>query len=145
MQPYPHQYRVQAAAAAEGSVTIAANGLPSLATAPPREFGGPGDQWSPETLFVAAVADCLILTFRSVARASNLAWIGIECRADGTLDRSEGVTRFTAVALHARLTLPAGGDLERGRHLLEKAEKSCLISNSLKLQPTLTAEVGTAG
>jgi organic hydroperoxide reductase OsmC/OhrA len=144
MQAYPHQYEVQATAKSEGSVTIASQGLASLTTAPPREFGGPGDQWSPETLFVAAAVDCLILTFRAVARASNLPWLDIDCRAEGVLDRVEGVTRFTELHLHARLTLPAGADIERGRRLLEKAEKGCLVTNSLKLEPVLAADVVTA-
>jgi organic hydroperoxide reductase OsmC/OhrA len=144
MQAYPHRYEVRAAASAEGSVTIASQGLPDLKTAPPQQFGGPGDQWSPETLLVAAAVDCLILTFRAVARASNVAWVDIDCRAEGVLDRADGVTRFTELRLHARLTLPAGADTERGRRLLEKAEKACLVTNSLKLEPVLAAEVVTA-
>jgi organic hydroperoxide reductase OsmC/OhrA len=144
MQAYPHRYAVGATAGAEGSVTIAAAGLPSLATAPPAQFGGPGDQWSPETLFVAAAVDCLILTFRAMARASNLPWLQIDCNAEGVLDRAEGVTRFTELHLHARLTLPAGSDVARGERLLEKAEKGCLVTNSLKIEPVLTADVVTA-
>lgn len=144
MDAYPHHYKVQAAAQAEGSVTSASERLPSLSTAPPLQFGGPGDQWSPETLLVAAVASCLILTFRAVARASKLAWLDLDCSAEGVLDRVDGVSRFTEVRLHARLTLPAGGDIERGKHLLEKAEKTCLITNSLKAKPVLTADVTIA-
>jgi organic hydroperoxide reductase OsmC/OhrA len=144
MQAYPHRYEVRATAGSEGSVTIASQGLPSLATAPPAQFGGPGDQWSPETLLVAAAADCLILTFRAMARASNLPWLDLDCRAEGVLDRAEGVTRFTELHLHARLTLPAGGDVARGQRVLEKAEKGCLVTNSLKFEPTLTADVVAA-
>jgi organic hydroperoxide reductase OsmC/OhrA len=144
MQAYPHLYEVHATAKAEGGVTIASRGLASLSTAPPAEFGGPGDQWSPETLFVAAAADCLILTFRAVARASNLPWLDIDCRAEGVLDRVGGVSQFTELRLHARLTLPAGGDIARGHRLLEKAEKGCLVTNSLKVEPALVAEVVTA-
>ena len=33
---------------------------------------------------------------------------------------------------------------EEGRRLLEKAEKSCLVTNSLKVEPALAAEVVTA-
>ncbi|HUL82163.1 MAG TPA: OsmC family protein [Gammaproteobacteria bacterium] len=144
MDAYPHHYNVQAAAKAEGSVTITSERLSSLSSAPPLQFGGPGDQWSPETLLVAAVADCLILTFRAVARASKLSWLHLDCSAEGVLDRVDGVSRFTEVRVHARLTLPAGGDIERGKHLLEKAEKGCLITNSLKAEPVLTADVTVA-
>ncbi len=144
MQPYPHHYRVTASAKAQGEVTLGAEGLTDLLSAPPPEFGGPGDRWSPETLFVAAAADCLILSFRAIATASKLPWQALECRAEGTLDRVEGRTRFVALHLHAELTLPADGNVERARRLLEKAEVSCLVTSSLKFEPELSMNVSLA-
>jgi len=144
MDAYPHHYTVRAAGRAEGSVALAADRLPSLSSAPPQQFGGPGDQWSPETLLVAAAADCLILTFRAIARASKLPWLSLDCDAEGVLDRVDGVTRFTQMRMNARLALPAGGDAERARRLLEKAEKTCLVTCSLKAEPVLTADVTIA-
>ena len=78
MQDLPHHYHVNASAEAEGNIALKAEDLPQLVTAPPAEFGGPGDQWSPETLLVGAVADCFILTFRAIARASKLEWTRLE-------------------------------------------------------------------
>jgi organic hydroperoxide reductase OsmC/OhrA len=141
MQVYPHRYNVHAAAETEGSVILGSEGLPSLATAPPPQYGGPGGHWSPETLLVAATADCFVLSFRAIATASKLPWNDLECHAEGVLDRADGVVRFTELHLQARLTLPAGGDAERAKRLLDKAEKACLVTNSLKLEPTLTMEV----
>jgi hypothetical protein len=57
MQPFPHHSSVAARAAAQGDVTLTGDRLPAIPPAPPMEFGGPGDRWSPETLMVAAVAD----------------------------------------------------------------------------------------
>jgi organic hydroperoxide reductase OsmC/OhrA len=145
MDAYPHRYKVQAAAKTEGSVALASKGLPVLSSAPPQQFGGPGDEWSPEMLLVAAAVDCLILTFRAIAGASKLPWLSLDCDAEGVLDRVEGVTRFTEIRTNARLVVPAGGDAERARHLLEKAEKTCLITCSLKAEPKLTTEVEIAG
>ena len=87
MQELPHQYHVSADAKAEGNIALKANNLPLLISAPPAEFGGPGDEWSPEHLLVASVADCFMLTFRAVARASKLEWSNIESSAVGVLDR----------------------------------------------------------
>jgi organic hydroperoxide reductase OsmC/OhrA len=131
MHPYPHHYTVQARAEAAGDVDLSAEGLPTLHTAPPAEFDGPGDRWSPETLLCAAVADCFVLSFRAVARASKLDWNGLECRVAGTLDRVEGKTHFTDIVVHATLRVPSGTDQDRATRLLEKAEHVCLISNSL--------------
>jgi peroxiredoxin-like protein len=144
MHPYPHRYDVHAAAGPAGSVILGAEGVPELESAPPREFDGPGDRWSPETLLVAAAADCFVLTFRAIALASKLAWTRIECDAEGVLDRNEGVARFTELHLRARLALAPGADAERAKRLLEKAEKSCLITSSLVLRPKLTVEIAPA-
>ncbi len=141
MQDYPHHYRVGASAEAEGDVPVTSSALPSLVTAPPAEFGGPGDRWSPETLLVAAVADCFVLSFRAVARASKVDWTHLECEAEGELDRVERTTRFTRMRVVARLRVPPGTDEARARRALEKAEAVCLISNSLVAERELEAEV----
>jgi peroxiredoxin-like protein len=145
MHPYPHHYSVDACGRTTGNITVSAKGLPPLQTAPPAEFEGPGDRWSPETLLVGAVADCFILTFRAVARASNLSWAALRCNATGQLDRVDGKTRFTGIALHADLTIPAEADADKARRLLEKSEKACLITNSLAFSATLTCDIVTTG
>jgi organic hydroperoxide reductase OsmC/OhrA len=141
MQNLPHRYTVNAAARAEGDVSLAGAGLATLPSAPPAEFGGPGDKWSPETLLVAAVADCFVLSFRAGARASKLAWTTLECTTEGVLDRVEGVTRFTEVHIRAALAVPAGTSPDLAKRLLEKAEKNCLVSNSLLATKPLEATV----
>jgi len=141
MQGFPHQYVVSASTEQEANIQHASQGLPALETAPPVEFGGPGDRWSPETLLVASVADCFILTFRAIARASKFDWTSIECTVDGTLERVDKVTQFTGFAIKATLTVPAGADNARANLLMEKAEKGCLITNSLRADSHLDATV----
>ena len=144
MHPYPHRYHVAAAAAPVGEVGLSSPGLEPLRSAPPKEFDGPGDRWSPETLLVAAVADCFILTFRAVARAAKYEWAALECEVEGILERPERSSYFTGFVVRARLRIPAGGDAEKGRQLLEKAEHGCLISNSLVGTKRLEATVEAA-
>jgi len=141
MQPLPHHYVVLASGAAEGEVALTSDRLPALTSAAPAEFGGPGDRWSPETLLIAAIADCFILTFRAIARASKLSWVSLRCEVEGTLDRVERVTLFTGFLVRASLQIPAGANEEQAHRLLERAEQSCLISNSLKGASRLEATV----
>jgi len=141
MQPFPHRYEVSARASAEGDVTLESHQLPVLKSASPAEFGGPGDRWSPETLLVAAVADCFALTFRAIAALSQFPWTSLTCEVAGSLDRVERVTRFTELTIHARLQIAGEADEAKARRLLEKAEQSCLVSNSLKATVHLQAEV----
>lgn len=142
MQDLPHHYYVSANAEAEGNIGLKADNLPLLVSAPPAEFGGPGDQWSPEHLLVASVADCFILTFRSVARASKLEWSSIESSAVGVLDRvGRQGPQFTSFTVSATLTVPADTNVEKAQRLLEKSEASCLITNSLTAETHLEAKV----
>ena len=141
MQTLPHHYSVSARAAPADDVTLQAAGIPALRSASPAQFDGPGDRWSPETLLVAAVVDCFILTFKAVARVSGLAWLDLQCEATGTLDRVERATRFTAFELMASLRVPPDTDQGLARRALEKAERGCLIANSLKAPVHLRVEL----
>jgi organic hydroperoxide reductase OsmC/OhrA len=141
MQPYPHHYAVEASATPEGDVPVSSEGLPTLATAPPKEFDGPGGRWSPEALLCAAVADCFLLSFRAVARAGKLAWHALRCEVEGTLDRRDGKTRFTHIVVRAVLDVPEGTDPDRAKSLMERAEHVCLISNSLVAERHIEATV----
>ena len=141
MQPLPHQYEVTAVANEQGHMEITSRGLTPLVTAPPAEFDGPGNLWSPETLTIAAVADCFALTFRAIANVSKLRWTSLVCDAKGTLDRSDGVVRFTAIQLRARLLLPTDSDADKAQKIIEKTHAGCLVGNSLKFAPALEAEI----
>jgi organic hydroperoxide reductase OsmC/OhrA len=145
MQDLPHNYIVAANADAESPVTVSSKGLADLETAAPAEFGGPGDVWSPETLLVATVANCFILTFRAIARASQLEWLELGCVVNGSLDKIDRVTQFTGFEINATLTVPDGSDQKKAQRLLEKAEHHCLITNSLKAESQLAATIRVAG
>ena len=139
--PFPHRYLVAATASPAGDILLTSPNLPPLPTATPAEFGGPGDRWSPETLFVAAVADCYLLTFRGIAAASKLAWTSIVCDVTGTLDRVDHITRFTEVTVRARLEIRDPSAEARAQRILLKAEETCLITRSLTSVVHLDAQV----
>jgi len=141
MKPYPHLYSANARGSNAGPVPVSSSGVPDIATAPPPEFGGPGDVWSPESLLVAAVANCFILTFRGVSRAGNFAWERLECQVDGVLERVSGVTQFSKFTTRATLTVKAGADRAKAQELMERAEKTCLVANSLRGERHLEAQI----
>jgi len=134
MHPLPHSYRAAATAGPAGLITLSSPGLVDLASAPPTEFDGPGDRWSPETLVTAAVADCLILTFRAIASASKLEWTSIRCEVEGKLERIDNVMRFSRFDTVATLEIPSGVEEARARRVMEKSERGCIISASLKAE-----------
>ena len=144
MQDYPHHYVVAASSRSDSNVSLESPGLESLESAGPAEFGGPGDKWSPEHLLVASVADCLMLSFRAIARASKFDWTSLSCDAVGTLERVEKVPQFTEFLLKVTLEIPEGGKEDRALRLLDKAEHHCLITNSLKSSTRMEAKIRVA-
>lgn len=140
MMEFPHRYR--ASAAAHGDVVdVTSPGLSPLVTAGPAEFDGPGDLWSPETLFTAAIANCFILTFKAVARASKFDWVDIQCDVEAVLDRVERVTRFTAATIDAHVTITDASKRDQAERILRKSEENCLITNSLSTRATLVTHI----
>ena len=141
MSKLPHSYHVKVEGKPEHSLTVTAANQPVLAVAPPAEFGGPGDKWSPEQLLMASVASCFVLSFRAIAHASGLEWTSIECQSEGTLDRVNSKVQFTRMVTRATLTLPDTQDSAAAQAALNKAEQTCFISNSLSCQSTLECEL----
>lgn len=145
MQDFPHHYRVAAQGSVEGTIELTSQGVPDLESVAPAEFGGPGDQWSPETLLSAAVAGCLILSFRAVARASKFEWTSLSCDVDAVLEKVEKVTQFTEFHQTVVLEVPPGTDEGKAMRLLEMAERVCLVTNSLTGKTRLDATVNVSG
>jgi organic hydroperoxide reductase OsmC/OhrA len=149
MDKLPHRYRVEAKAAERGGVMVEGETLQPIETDSPRQFGGRGDRWSPETMLAGSVASCFILTFRAMAEASSFPWEHLSCAVEARLDRVEGVLRFVELSVRPTLAIPAGGGREKARRLLEKAERGCPVANSLlcplRLEPEIVeAPAGSA-
>lgn len=112
-------------------------------SAPP-EFGGEPGVWTPEHFLLAAVASCFIASFRAVAAASKWEFQGIEVSVDGLLEKDPGSFRFTTITLKPVLIVFGCDDIGRASHLLEKAERICLVTRSLssriEIQPKILSE-----
>jgi organic hydroperoxide reductase OsmC/OhrA len=141
MEAFPHIYTAVASAEPTGNVMSSLENGCTLEVAPPAAFDGPGVVWSPEDLLMAAVADCLVLSFRAIARASHLRWLNVECSAEGQLEKVERQIKFTHVHTCAKLTIASPEDSDKAKRLLEKAEKTCLITNSLSAETVFSCEI----
>jgi len=141
MKPLPHQYDVHLTGGPSGYAQLSTPGVPDLRAAAPSDYDGPGDAWSPEHLLLAALQACFLLTFRAIARVSKVEFVALELAASGTVDRQDGITRFTEIVLRPRLTVPAGADRDRALRALEKSEKACLVSASLSTPIRLEPEI----
>jgi organic hydroperoxide reductase OsmC/OhrA len=86
------------------------------------------------------VQACFLFTFRAVARVSKVEFASLTLSGEGTVDRIDGVTRFTAIVLRPRVALAPGADRARALRALEKSGKACLVSASLSTPVRLEPE-----
>jgi peroxiredoxin-like protein len=144
-----YSYRVDAHWTLHKRGIVEAESIPrTINFAAPPEFGGEPGLWTPEHLLLASVSTCFIATFRAIADFSHLEFSGLELNTEGTVEKAEGGLRFTRIVLKPALTIHEERDRERAGRLLEKAERSCLVSRSLActivLEPKIVAELPVA-
>lgn len=113
-----------------------------IAVATPSEFPkGVAGIWSPEHFFTAAVNSCFMTTFLAIAENSRLEFDSFSCESKGKLEQVEGKFLMTEILLKPTLVIYKYEDLEKAERILQKAEKACLISNSIKSTVVLQTNI----
>jgi len=108
---------------------------------PPQFPKGVDGIWSPEHLFTAAVNSCFMTTFLSIAENSRLEFTEFSCSAIGNLDQIDGKFLITEIILNPVLLITKEADRGKAERVLEKSEKACLISNSIKSNVILNSTI----
>jgi organic hydroperoxide reductase OsmC/OhrA len=130
----------------DGKLTLASvPGKPPLPVATPPEFqGGIDGVWSPEDLFVGAVATCFTVTLVSATRRRHVPVRRLMVRSFGDVTRRpDGRFGFVAVELTVELETEAGHEGEAQGAVLD-AEKSCLVAVSLDTPVRVHTQVSAA-
>lgn len=141
--PFPHLYEVALSWPGEGGVEITAGPRPKLVGGAPAEFDGRGDWWSPEHLLLSSLSLCLTTTFQAITARSRVAVRHYQCRARAILDKTPAGLVFTEIVVEVAVEVDPG-QAERVRELLQKAKTHCIVSNALKPEVRLAAEVREA-
>ena len=140
-----YSYRTEVEWTGERHGDLRAPVLPDLKVDAPPEFKGHDGVWTPEHLFVAAVNSCFMTTFLAIAENSKLDFVSFKAQATGKLEKApdRGLV-MTEITLHPKLVINSARDFERANRILEKAERHCLISNSIKSETKLEPEISLA-
>ncbi|MCK4590170.1 MAG: OsmC family protein [Candidatus Latescibacteria bacterium] len=141
INPKVFTYKVKSRWIADKIVLLEAEGKPSLEVATPPDFGGPEGVWSPEDLFVSSVNICILTTFLFFAQRQNVKFLSYQTEAEGTVEMVEGVLMFTRVIVRPIIEVEDQQTAAAIQQTLEKAEKYCLISSSVKTQVTVEPQV----
>lgn len=118
------------------------NATNCLEVATPPEFpGGMPHIWSPEHLFTAAVSSCLMTTFLAIAEFSKLEFVSFKCGSKGILEKVDGKFVMSEVQLFPEVVITDESKRDRTERIVEKAEKACLISNSITSKITMETKI----
>jgi len=113
------------------------NGMEASFSAPP-EFGGYDGFATPEDLFTASIASCLMLTFETVCRKMGIDFQSFECECESTLEEIDGMEMMTKVVIKP---VVRGSETRKLEKALVLAEKYCLVTNSIKSEIVFEPEV----
>lgn len=123
---------------------LAASARPDIPVGSPREWNGTGEQWAPEELLVGSVNSCIMLTFLTLAKARGVDLVGYESDADGTLEKVGGVYQMTKITVRPRVVVASEAQRDAAHRAMDHVEAHCFMSQSVKAEVTLIAEVSVA-
>ncbi|RLL42837.1 OsmC family peroxiredoxin [Oceanobacillus piezotolerans] len=124
---------------------IEAGNLKTKISIPP-EMDGPGVGTNPDEMLLGAAATCYIITLAAMIERAKLPLDEMSLESEGIVDVTNGVFTYKKIIHRPTVSLQANATEEEHRkvaQLVEKAEKSCMISRAimgnveLELQPTL--------
>jgi organic hydroperoxide reductase OsmC/OhrA len=114
---------------------------PDIEVATPPEFRGHAGIWTPEDLFVAAVNSCVMTTFLYYADKEAVEFLRYESEAEGILETVGKHLAFSRITVRPTITVGMHTHREKIEALMRLSEEACLISNSIKSQVEVNAEV----
>lgn len=128
-----HRYQAEVDWIGGRNGRLRAEGLPEVNVSSPPEFAGAAGQWTPEHLLAASAASCLMATFAAIAEFSGVKFEALRVKSLATLDKVPGAgIQFTEIVLTPEIAV-APADHDRAQRLLAKAEKSCFVTQALRV------------
>ncbi len=109
----------------------------------PIEFGGKGNGFSPEDLFLQAAINCFVGTFKVVAKLSKISFAEIHVSGKLTVDKSND-DRISMKTIDLNITVLDADRLDRIESIVAKSIRDGFILNSLKSEINYTLNLRTS-
>lgn len=112
----------------------------------PPEMDGPGIGTNPDEMLLGAAATCYVITLAAMIERASLPLNEISLTSEGIVDVTHGVSTYKKIIHRPHIVLnitATDNNYKKLSELIEKADKSCMISRALKgnvtieLQPTI--------
>lgn len=101
----------------------------------PKEFEGPGEAFSPEDLYLLAIQNCFIGTFKVFAEHSKLTYTNLEVTSNLIVDKDEHSKPWMD-RIHLQITFSGVSDERRLKLLVNKTLETGFILRSVKTKIT---------
>ncbi len=135
MSEEPHRYEVRVDWTRDRIGNLIIDGKPTIEVATPPEFeGGVPGIISPEDLFVASAAACMMTTFVTFSKKMRFEYKAFSCKGVGILEKMEKGYQFTKLILKATVVVDSEEIKHKAERAMELAGKYCLVSNSMKCE-----------
>jgi organic hydroperoxide reductase OsmC/OhrA len=122
------------------------DGKPDLHGSADPAFLGDPSRHNPEDLLVASLSACHMLWYLHLCADAGIVVTQYEDDASGTMEQEGAEAQFTSVVLRPKVTIEAGGDVEKAGELHERANELCFIARSVNFpishEPTIDVEGG---
>jgi organic hydroperoxide reductase OsmC/OhrA len=121
----------------KGKQGFLTGGFKDISVACPPEFGGPGGIISPEDLFVASLAVCLMATFLNRCARNSIELVSYTSKNEGFMEFVGDAYQITKAWLRPTIKLADNSKLELAKSLLHEAERVCPVGRSVKTEVIL--------
>jgi peroxiredoxin-like protein len=121
---------------------IEAGNLKTKISIPP-EMDGPGVGTNPDEMLLGAAATCYIITLAAMIERANLPLKEMSLESEGIVDVTNGVFTYKKIIHRPTVSLANNAseqDYTLLRKLVQKAEKSCMISRAIQGNVELALE-----
>ncbi|NBJ68154.1 MULTISPECIES: OsmC family protein [Clostridia] len=113
---------------------IEAGNLTTKISIPP-EMDGPGIGTNPDEMLLGAAATCYIITLAAMIERAKLPLENMGLDSEGIVDVTGGIFTYKKIIHRPRVALKEEATEEQKsqlKKLVEKAEKSCMISRAIR-------------
>jgi len=145
LEPRSYKYETALRWTEEHKGVLFSSGFPDVRVACPPEWGGHEGFWTPEHLLVAAVEVCIMTTFLSIADRRKIKLSSYSSKATGDAQIVNKQFRFSSISIFPKIVLCGGHNVSEAQDAIERAHKTCMVSNSLSTPVFVYPEIVVEG
>ena len=121
---------------------LSSPGKPVIACSNDPLLGGDKGKYNPEDLLLAALSSCHMLWYLHLCSDAGITVLSYEDRPEaiGEMEPS-GKGRFVSATLKPKITIAAGGDIEKAHAIHGDIHQYCFIARSVNFPVKVEAEI----